>query len=238
MFDDLFLAMGCGIENKMPHQKGDIVTTIDQTALNSDFTNGSLVLNNGFYYKVLDQYTKGRVVVKHEKRKTDWQSMCIENKLPETEEEIFHMYINHGQDIEDASYAYTVSCSEASVYQKPHVLSNTKEVQAAESYDGHKIGMIFYKGARTVESSKGSFKASSPCALLIEFADNNKVSISVTDALMDSQIQDIFIETSIPLKGKNVNKLSKDTYQVRMPMKTGRYTGAPVCLDVDLVGKE
>ena len=48
MFDDLFLAMGCGIENKMPHQKGDIVTTIDQTALNSDFTNGSMVLNNGF----------------------------------------------------------------------------------------------------------------------------------------------------------------------------------------------
>ena len=238
MFDDLFLAMGCGIENKMPHQKGDIVTTIDQTALNSDFTNGSLVLNNGFYYKVLDQYTKGKVVVKHEKRKTDWQSMCIENKLPETEEEIFHMYINHGQDIEDASYAYTVSCSEASVYQTPHVLSNTKEVQAAESYDGRKIGMIFYKGARTVESSKGSFKASSPCALLIEFADNNKVSISVTDALMDSQIQDIFIETSIPLKGKNVNKLSEDTYQVRIPMKTGRYTGAPVCLDVDLQRSE
>ena len=55
---------------------------------------------------------------------------------------------------------------------------------------------------------------------------------------MDSQIQDIFIETSIPLKGKNVNKLSEDTYQVRMPMKTRRYTGAPVCLDVDLISSE
>lgn len=238
MFDDLFLAMGCGIENKMPHLKGDIVTTIDQTALNSDFTNDSQVLNNGFYYKVLDQYTAGKVVVKHEKRKTNWQSMCIENKLPETEEDIFHMYINHGCDIEDASYAYTVSCSEGSVYQTPQVLSNTKEVQAAESYDGNKIGMIFYEKTRAVESSRGYFKVSAPCALLIEFVSNKKVSISVTDALMDSQIQDIFIETSIPLKGENVNKLSENTYQIIMHMKTGRYTGAPVSLDVDLISSE
>lgn len=164
--------------------------------------------------------------------------MCIENKLPETEEDIFHMYINHGRDIEDASYAYTVSCSEASVYQTPQILSNTKEVQAAESYDGNKIGMIFYEETRAVESSRGYFKVSSPCALLIEFVSNKKVSISVTDALMDSQIQDIFIETSIPLKGENVYKLSENTYQIIMHMKTGRYTGAPVSLDVDLIFSE
>ena len=145
MFDDLFLAMGCGIENKMPEQEGDIVTTIDQTELASDFRKGSTVLNNGFYYKVLEKHTKGEVLIKHEKKKTHWQSMSVANKLPETEEDIFHIYINHGRSPKDASYAYTVACNEAAADQMPRVLSNTRQVQAAESYNGNKIGAVFYK---------------------------------------------------------------------------------------------
>lgn len=228
MFDDLFLAMGCGIENKMPEQQGDIVTTIDQTELVSDFKKGRSIRNNGFHYKVLEKYTEGKVIVKHEKKKTHWQAMSVANKLPETEENIFHMYINHGKNPKDASYAYTVACNEASVSQTPLILSNTRSVQAAESYNGNKVGAVFYKEGARIESSKGYFNVSAPCALLVEYMDNRKVSISVTDGLMDTRLREILIETSVPLQGKNVNKLSEDTYRIRMKVKTGHYTGSPV----------
>lgn len=228
MFDDLFLAMGCGIENKMPEQEGDIVTTIDQTELAPDFEKGSAVRNNGFYYKVLKEYTQGEVILKHERKQTHWQSMSVANKLPETEEDIFHIYINHGRNPKDASYAYTVACNEASVGQTPRVLSNTRQVQAAESYNANKIGAVFYKEGTKVESSRGYFKVSSPCALLVEFMDNNKVSVSVTDGLMDTGLQEILIETSVPLQGEYVTKLSNGSYLIRMKVKTGHYTGSPV----------
>lgn len=226
MFDDLFLAMGCGIENKMPEQEGDIVTTIDQTELASDFRKGSTVLNNGFYYKVLEKHTKGEVLIKHEKKKTHWQSMSVANKLPETEEDIFHIYINHGRSPKDASYAYTVACNEAAADQMPRVLSNTRQVQAAESYNGNKIGAVFYKEGARIKSSRGYLKVSSPCALLVEYIDD-RVSVSVTDGLMNTELQEILIETSIPLEGNNVNKLSNNCYQLRMKVRTGRYTGSP-----------
>lgn len=228
MFDDLFLAMGCGIENKMPEQEGDIVTTIEQTEQMSDFNKGSSIRNNGFYYKVLEKYTQGEVVLKHEKRRTHWQAMSVANKLPETEENIFHMYINHGKSPKDASYAYTVACNETFVGQTPVVLSNTRQVQAAESYNGEKVGAVFYKEGATIETSKGYFKVSSPCALLVEYLDNNKVSISVTDGLMDTRLEEILIETSVPLQGDPVNKLSEGCYQLRIKVKTGHYTGSPV----------
>lgn len=235
MFDDLFLAIGCGIENKMPEQEGDIVTTIDQTELASDFEKGRAVRNNGFYYKVLKEYTQGEVILKHESKQTHWQSMSVANKLPETEEDIFHIYINHGRNPKDASYAYTVACNEASVGQTPRVLSNTRQVQAAESYNANKIGAVFYKEGTKVESSRGYFKVSSPCALLVEFMDNNKVSVSVTDGLMDTGLQEILIETSVPLQGEYVTKLSEGSYLIRMKVKTGHYTGSPVYSEFHLM---
>lgn len=234
MFGDVFLAMGCGIENKMPEQEGDIVTILDQTELKPDFKNGSQVRNNGFYYKVLRKYTSGNVVVKHEKRQTEWRCLCVENKLPETSENIFHMYINHGRDIKDASYAYTVSCTDAASRQTPVILSNTRNVQAAESRDGTQVGAVFYSADTKVKCKKGYLKTSAPCALLLEFA-GNRVSLSVTDGLMDAQLKEILIETSIPLKGENVDEVSKGVYRIRVQMKSGQETGAPVHCEATLL---
>lgn len=230
MFDDVFLAMGCGIENKMPEEEGDIVTTLEQTELKPDFKNGKQVRNNGFYYKVLNKYTTGKVIVQHGKKTTEWQRLCVENKLPEKEEEILHLYINHGYDVKDAMYAYTVSCTEKASRQTPVILSNTTDVQAAESYDGNRMGAVFYTPGREVKTSKGRLKVSAPCVLLLEF-DNGKVTLSVTDGLMDTNLKEIRLETSIPLKGGQVKEVSKGIYQIQVKMGCGHSTGAPVLMD-------
>lgn len=231
MFDDLFLAMGCGIENKIPDTEGPIVTTIDQTGLKPDFKQGKTLVNNGFYYQVLEQYTQGNIVLDTTIRTTRWQSMCIENKLPETKEAIFHLYIDHGQNTQNASYAYTVSCSKEALSEVPVVLSNTVEVQAAESFDGKKLGAVFYVPGITLQSSKGFIKVSAPCALLLEQKDE-LLSLSVTDGLMDKSLKEIVIETSIPVKGSQVNLLSDRIYRITVPLPDGQRTGAPALLQL------
>lgn len=234
MFDDLFLAMGCGIENKMPETEGSIVTTIDQTGLKPDFKQGKAIVNNGFYYQVLKQYTQGNIVLDTTIRTTQWKSMCIENKLPETEEAIFHLYIDHGQNARNASYAYTVSCSKEALSEVPVVLSNTVEVQAAESFDGKKLGAVFYVPGVTLQSSKGFVKASAPCALLFEEKDGQLL-LSVTDGLMDKSLKEIVIETSIPVKGNKVCQLSDRIYSITVPLPDGQRTGTPALLQLEIV---
>ncbi len=52
---------------------------------------------------------------------------------------------------------------------------------------------------------------------------------------MNTELQEILIETSIPLEGNNVNKLSNNCYQLRMKVRTGRYTGSPVHAECRLI---
>lgn len=235
MFDDVFLALGCGIENKMPEWEGDIVTTIDQTALHGDFLDGETFRNNGFYYTVWEDYSDGKVVSDYGKKKTQWQKMCVENKLPETEEDIFHLYINHGPNPQNASYAYTVCCDENALSQKPVIWSNTKQIQAAESYDNQTLGAVFYEAEQELKYGNGFITASAPCALLVERKEN-KIRLSVTDGLMNASLKEIYIRTSFPVRGKNVMKHSDSLYEIKVTMPDGRYTGAPAILnDIQLI---
>lgn len=229
MFDDLFLALGSGIENKMPDTEGSIITTIDQTGIQPDFKSDDTVLNNGFYYEVLNKHTQGILVLDTIKRKTHWQDMCIENKLPETDANLLHLYIDHGLNPQKASYAYTVCCTKEALLQRPVILSNTEKTQAAESFNACKIGAVFYVPDVAVESSKGYIKPSAPCALLFEY-NKNEWLLSVTDGRMDASLKEITIETSIPMKGENVETVSDGIYKISVPLKGGRYTGSPVSI--------
>lgn len=237
MFDDVLLAMGCGIENKMPEFEGDIITTLDQTGLKPDFKEGEVILNNGFYYQVLDKYTDGEVVMDARKKMTQWQRMCVENKAPEREEAMFHLYINHGRKVKDACYAYTVSYTQEALKRQPVVLANTKTMQAAESFGGNTIGAVFYEAGKKIKATKGNVSVSAPCALLMEM-EGDRVRISVTDGLMNPALKEIVIETSIPLKGDRVYKAS-GKYCVKVVLGTGQLTGAPVVVeDIRLATEE
>lgn len=238
MFGDVLLAMGCGIENKMPEFEGDIITTLDQTGLKPDFKSEGIILNNGFYYQVLDKYTDGKVVMDDQKKMTQWQRMCVENKAPEREEAMFHLYINHGHKVKDASYAYTVSYTQEALRHQPVVLANTKAVQAAESCDGHIMGAVFYEAGKKINTAKGYINVSAPCALLVETQGDN-VRISVTDGLMNPQLKEIIIETSIPLRGDQVYKKASGVYCIKVTLGAGQLTGAPVVVeDIQLIIEE
>lgn len=226
MFDDILLAMGCGIENKQQDIDGNIVTTIEQARLHPDFQNDKRAVNNGIYYTLIDSLTHGVLVCDTSSRETKWQTMSIENKQPETTEQIFHLYIDHGKSVSDATYAYTVAFTPEADRRKPYVLSNTKQVQAAESCDGVVIGAVFYETSSFVQSSKGKIQVSKPCALLYEEKEDS-VFLTLTDGLMNPLNKEIVVETTIPLEGKTVS-CRNDKYYITALLPTKEQTGAPV----------
>jgi hypothetical protein len=227
MFDNIMLSMGCGIENKLDTLAGDIITTIEQTSVKDDFKETNNLLNNGFYYQVIKEHTTGEVILEKNKVKTKWNDLCIENKLPETYEDMFHLYINHGKEIQNASYAYTTSFTKEATLHTPRILSNTTLLQAAESHDQHTVGAVSYQPNQPIHTSFGIWKTSAPCALLIERA-GNKIKITVTDALMNPALKKIQITTQTPLFGSTIHKLEDGSYCIEIPLKGGHNTGEPV----------
>ena len=227
MFDNVMLSMGCGIENKLDTLAGDIITTIEQTSVKDDFKHTKTLLNNGFYYKVLKEYTTGSIVLEKNKIKTKWNDLCIENKLSETYEDMFHLYINHGKKIKNASYAYTTSFTKEATQLTPRILSNTTMLQAAESYDRNTVGAISYQPNQPIRTSFGVCMVSAPCALLIE-RSGTQIKITVTDAMMNPALKSIQVKTQTPLFGSTMHKLSDGSYSIEIPLKNGHNTGEPI----------
>lgn len=182
LFGNTFLALGAGITNEKSEFDGSIVTTMDQTLLADDSLKiGEWERNNGFFYKIIPEYTTGKPVVKREKRKTNWKDMNAQNNIPDEEVEIFEISIDHGKNITNGTYAYVVECSGEVPQKLPEILENSTKIQAAQSPDGLTIGAIFFDSSATLNSSLGKIMVDKPCALLVT-TENGKLIYKTFDA--------------------------------------------------------
>ena len=79
------------------------------------------------------------------------------------------MEINHGQRVFNGKYAYLVNCGNTIPESLPKILSNTVNVQAVESANGRKIGIVSYNTSeKEVTSSIGRFNIDIKAALLVQ----------------------------------------------------------------------
>lgn len=259
MVDDYTVALGCGITNLHPDMDGDIYTTIDQTHYNGAmefFSNGkqiessgskSLQLNDdklvwasqkgGFTYAVLPKYTTGEVFLSAETRKTKWKEINETNKkekdLPQTEA-IFQMHINHGEKVNNGSYAYIVyggkKQAAAAVSDMPlRIIENSTDIQAISWGDNY-IGASFYNSAKVLKTKEYEIEVSVPCAVLLEKNKGN-YTLSVTDAQMDKNLKNIELRTTLPIRGTTVSKQGKWNV-VSVPMPQGALCGKPAIVSL------
>ena len=166
---DYMIALGAGITNKDPEQEGNIVTTIDQTALETGVNLGSKKLDKGLYSITLDSDDKSPIWISQKDKfsycllpsqendkayvsletvPTDWIKMNKENKacindLPK-EVDILKIWIDHGRKPVDANYSYAVWLGGNKLPSKLpfKVLRNDKKIQAIASND--LIQAVFY----------------------------------------------------------------------------------------------
>lgn len=252
MFDDLFIALGAGITNLQPELEGDITTTVDQTfsaappagwsgsrkAAKSwnpgEGTGNEWVRHGGFSYYVYPGQTSGRVSASREVRATEWHKLCKNNTEPETEVPVFMMEINHGREVAGGKYAYLVNCGDTVPASLPRILSNTTDLQAVESADGRKIGIVSYNiDEKNVATSIGKFNIGIKAALLVEQSSDGKLRLSIADAVMDKANDTLKIKTTLPVTGKEVRKLQDGWNEVSVKMPAEPERGKPVTVTLE-----
>ena len=195
-FGDLFLALGAGITNLAPEYDGNIFTTVEQTLKKGGSPAVSKhgvewVENNGFVYGVLPQATTGKIAHKSEKRMTGWRKLSQANKnTGENEVELFLMWIDHGRNVDNGSYAYFVSCDGKAPERLPEILANTVKVQAA-ALDGT-VEAIFYDASARLKTPHGTISVSAPCALVAKF-DGASVELTAADGLMNRKLRELAV---------------------------------------------
>tara|TARA_B100000609_G_C17206849_1_gene431457 strand:+ start:158 stop:1531 length:1374 start_codon:yes stop_codon:yes gene_type:complete len=188
----------------------------------------------GFRYNILPEYTDGKVEVRAGKRKAEWNKVYpnnknIKNKTRECN--VLQVSINHGKDSSPKSYAYTVnlgSGDNTANARKVRVITNTTELQAAESADGLRAAGIFFSGKNIMKASSGQYSINAPGALFVR-KENGKLHVSVCDALMNTKLDRMTFKTTCRISGKGVSK-SGDWYiaTIDLPKEPyrGKYTSA------------
>ena len=239
MFDDLFLALGAGITNLSPEKEGDITTTIEQTyspTAPETVKKGKIdcICHEGFAYGIIPKDTSGEMKWRREERTTDWKRLCKANTEPETTVPVFQMEIVHGREIKDATYAYMVNCKGELPKAIPNVLANTTQLQAAENPEKTKLGAVYFDASATAKGKLGTFRVSSPAALFAEKKDG-KLILTVTDAFMKKDLNNLTVYTSVPVAGEEVTKQKKGVYEIKVPLPTGAQCGQPATITLKLL---
>jgi hypothetical protein len=255
MFGDIMVAMGAGITNLKTALAGNIVTSVEQTLRKSDLAvNGTAVtattftevlktatdntaatkwvLNNGFAFGVLSAYTTGEVKLTAETRNTIWQTLApVVNTAAETTQPMMQLQIDHGKTVTNGTYLYLVSATGIVPTQLPIIISNSTSLQAAAAADSSVIGAVFYDNSKGFTFGKYSYSLSSPVSLLIENYNSDSISITVTDATMNSALLKTTLTTTLPISGNNVTKTGNN-YSLSIDLPKGELCGSPVTVKV------
>ena len=255
MLGDLMVAMGAGITNLNTSLAGNIVTSVEQNLRKADLAVNSTpvtattyteilkaatdntvatkwVLNNGFAFGVLPSYTTGEVKLTAETRTTIWKTLApAVNTAAETTMPMMQLQIDHGKTVSNGTYIYLVNAAGVVPSALPKIISNTTSIQATAAADSSVIGAIFFDNLQGFTFGNYTYKLSSPAALLVENYNSDSLSVTVTDATMDSTLNSITLTTTLPVSGINVTKVGNN-YNVVVPMPQGELCGSPATIKV------
>lgn len=195
-FGDLFCALGAGIENLAPEYEGSIFTTVEQTLAKKTVKPAAAHGvewhgNNGFFYGVLPSATAGTIHSGREVRRTNWRGFSQANAdAVETDQEMFSLWIDHGREVKNGTYAYFVACGGKIPEKLPSVLANTVQVQAMAL--GQTVQAVFYNASAKVNTAFGELSVSAPCVLLLQ-ETGGRIQITAADGLMDNKLKKLTV---------------------------------------------
>ena len=255
MMGDMLVAMGAGITNLNTSLAGNIITSVEQNLRKTDLAVNNIpvtaatyseilktatdntvatkwVTNNGFAFGVLPTYTSGEVKLTAETRNTIWQTLAPAlNTGAETTQAMMQLQIDHGKTVTNGTYVYLVSATGTIPAQLPVIISNNTSLQATAAVDSSLIGGVFYDNLLGITFGKYSYKLSAPAALLIENYNSDSISVTLTDAKMNSALITMTLTTTLPISGTIVSK-SGNNYIISVNLPQGELCGSPVTVKV------
>jgi chondroitin AC lyase len=151
-------------------------------------------------------------------QKGNWGKINASSSNEEISGQVFKMWINHGSNITNGTYAYVTVPSilpdEMKNYRSDEVivLSNTDSIQAVEHTGLKMTGIVFYKPGM-ISTKDIIVSVDKPCILLIK-ENNDIISLSIADPLQKGKEVEVFLKTQ-----KGVKK------QI-CPLPDGNFAGA------------
>lgn len=224
-FDDFYVALGAGIHYE---GEGEVYTTINQTYLNgkidiSDEQEYGLWLHHdsiayvfpkGGIYNCFSGAVDG-----------SWKALNKQTSVPKKEirNDMFTLYLNHGEKPKKADYAYMVipgvsvaKTKEMAEQKYVQINSNTTDLQSVVNRRrGIAMGAL-YKGGRFFVSEKIIITSKEPCMLLVRYNDKQILELMASDPTQKLQL----LHLNVKAFGKTRNLV------VKMPK--GQLAGASV----------
>lgn len=228
-FDKEVVCLGAGISSSSPE---NVVTTINQC-----WQTGKIIASeNGKYSNIKKEASskafnwvwqdsigyffpeQNSVTISGKLQKGNWGKINASSSSEEISGQVFKMWINHGSNISNGTYAYVTVPSilpdEMKNYRSDEVivLSNTDSIQAVEHKGLKMIGIVFYKPGM-ISAKDIIVSVDKPCILLIK-ENNDIISLSIADPLQNGKEVEVFLKTQ-----KGVKK------QI-CPLPDGNFAGA------------
>lgn len=172
------------------------------------------VIHNGFGYYFPQG---GNITVSDKIQNGNWLTISESQKNAEVKEDVFSLWINHGEKPSNASYAYIIvpdiydekQMEEYEQHQFIKILANNDSLQAVSNNNLHIAEAIFYKKNVSMQFDETHIiSVSDPAAIMIR--DNGQsFKINVSDPTQ--QLKDISIMITDKAKNKNI------TLKIKLP---------------------
>lgn len=230
MIDDQIVCLGSGITAQTPfnvttainqvHLKGDVlIDTKDERIKGNrkqDLTNSNWVLHDHLGYLFpsggnLSLITKPVV--------GSWYNVAQRYKDEKIKASIFNLYLNHGENPDDAKYEYILvpgATKDKLIehHRNPKFKTvNTNDYQSVSRINGSLTGIVFYLPTKVPVF--GGIAVDSPCVLMVEKLDDG-LKVSVSDPTHTLKKLKIAIEGKY--KGENCSFENNKTFiEVNLP---------------------
>lgn len=221
-FDKEVVCLGAGIHS---FAKEAITTTVNQAWKKGEiktFAKGNTVQwvwhdSIGYCFP-----KGGNVRLTHNEQRGSWNSINANRSKNEIKGQVFKLWINHGVDPANETYAYIVKpgISEKEMMDNKvlpiSIIQNTPSMQAVEHTDLQMVQVVFYQAGSLVQPGY-TITVNQPCVLLMKDIRTQNPVVSVSDPtqkLTDIQVSFNTLSTSLTFP-QGVHKGATISYQFK-----------------------
>ena len=240
-FDDQIVCLGSGISSGTTNQ---VITTLNQCYLNGEVTvsasgkndsvaNGDHTLDSAKWihhdnvaYLFLEP-TKTRM--SNQTESGSWKLITSQGSDATVEHELFTLWLEHGNQVDNASYAYTVmpgiSSEQTEIYAanpSVRVIENSSAIQMVVHEKLGISGIVFHTAGEVVLTDGTQVTVDSPCIALLTKQDGG-YDVSIADPECTDK------DVTVTLKGN-----TGDTKEVIFDLPDGLFAGKTLTMSVSI----
>jgi chondroitin AC lyase len=176
---------------------------------------------------------RNQLVLKDEPQTGNWWQINHVYPKDEVSEDVFSLWINHGKQVANGGYQYSVlpgiaPDALAAYSRKPpiEVLQNTPDIQAVRQHDAKIVAVAFYQPGKLTVPDGPSLAADQPCLLLMRQTDKG-VEIAVSNP--ENKPLEVVVEAGAKLSGEGCTWSEREgVSRIRFQLPDGGQAGESV----------